>query len=365
MKLYILNESLERIKPISVYNSITWNTFYSEEGNFTLEIPLYLFKFVVPSEEEDRFIEYTRDPENIGVVEAVEKKTDESGQKSLVVKGRMCAGLLDRRVSYGDNSFEDKYPRSIIKNLLEDNFLSPNDPLRKINLISYTETDQPILEKIDYDLKRGDEILYTIKELCKITDFGFSMGLNADATKLRLKLYKGVDRTASQNIVVPFIIQQRRGIVTVMEYYKDDTNYKNYAEVDKENKVRTYYPKANQKAGLRRRETFYDMSSTSQTIRKADGTEIKIADVYYENMIINDTIANLIKALPTEYIDSELNHQLVKKFRSSIYLGDLITIKDDESGFSMDTQISGATEVESKEGYQVQLQLGTNNVGYE
>ena len=362
MKIYILNESLERIKPVSIYDSITWNTFYAKEGNFTLEIPLYWFEFVVPSEEEDRFIEYTRDPDNIGVIETVEKKTDDSGQKSLIVKGRMSTALLDRRISYGDNNFENKYPRSIIKNLLEDNFLSPSDTLRKIDLIEYTESKQPVLKKIDYDLKRGDEILYTIKQLCQITDFGFNMGLNSDATKLQFMLYQGNDRTASQNDLVPFIIQQKRGIVTVMEYYKDDTKYKNYAEVDKENKVRTYCPKTNQKSGLRRRETFFDMSSVSQTIRKADGTEVKIADIYYENMIINDTIAKLMQLQPTEYVDSEINKQLVKKFRNDVYLGDWITVKDDESGFSMDTYISGATEVESKEGYQIQLQLGSNSI---
>lgn len=360
MRIYVLNEKLERIKPVSIYTSITWNTFYKEEGNFTLEVPLDLFKFIVPSENEDRFIEYTRDPKNIGVIEAVEKKTDASGQKSLVVKGRMCSALLDRRVSYGGNSFEDKYPRSIIKTLLEDNFLSPSDTLRKISLISYEELEQPILEKIDYDLKRGDEILYTIKELCNISDFGFCMGLNFDATQLELKLYRGVDRSASQALTTPFIIQQRRGIVTVMEYYKNDTEYKNYAEVNKENNVRTYYPKTSQKSGLRRRETFFDMSSTSQTIRKADGTEIKIADKYYENMIINDTISRLEKLLPSEYVDTEINQQLAKRFRSSLYLGDKITVKDDESGFSMDTYISGATEVESNEGYQIQVQLGSN-----
>ncbi len=362
MKIYILNDKLERIKPISIYTSLTWNTYYQNIGNFTLNVPLYLFEYLVPSEESDVFIEYTRDKRNIGVVESINKSTDDDGQKSLIVKGRMGTSLLNRRVSMGDNNFEDKYPREIVKTMLEANFLSPSDILRKIDLISYSEAKQPQLLKTDYEQKRGDEVISSIEELSKASNFGFYMGLSEDATQLEFNIYQGVDRSLNQSEVAPFVVQQRRGISTVMDYYKDSTDYKNYAEVDKEDQVRTYYPKTNQKSGLQRRETFFDMSAVSQTITQSDGTEIVIADNYYENMIINDTISRLQDLLPTEYVDAELNKQVVAKFRESLYLGDIITLKDDESGLIMNTIISGATEVESKSGYEISLQLGDNNI---
>lgn len=363
MKLFLLNEQLERMKPISVYESLTWNTFYREEGNFTLVVPISLFPYLLPEENKDIFLENTNDV-NIGIVESVEKTTNENNQKALTVKGRLATGLLDRRVSLGGKNYEDKSPAEVAKDFLEANFTAPTDTLRKISLIEYTFENQPILSDIDYELKRGTNGLEFLKSLAKISDFGFYMGLNSNSTKLSLNIYTGTDRSLSQNIVKPFVIQQKRNTVVQIDYFRDIEPHKTWAEIDKENNKRTTYsnPSNSTLSGLRRKEVYLDLSSISQTITQADGTQVVIQNKYYENMIKNEAKSEMEALVTTEYLDSELNEQISKKFKKEVYLGDRITIKDDESGFNQDIDITGATEVWSNKGYEVSLQIGQNTL---
>lgn len=363
MKLFLLNEKLERIKPISVYESLTWNTFYKEEGNFTLIVPISLFPYLLPEENRDIFLENTADA-NIGIVESVEKTTNENNQKALTVKGRLAVGLLDRRVSVEGKNYENKSPTEVTKDFLETNFTAPSDTLRKISLIEYTFENQPTLPNVDYELERGTDGLELLKSLAKISDFGFYMGLNPNGTKLSLNIYTGTDRSLSQNTVKPFVIQQRRNTVAQIDYFRNIEPHKTWAEVDKENDKRTTYsnPSDSTLSGLRRKEVYLDLSSISQTITKADGTQVVIQDKYYENMIKNEAKSKMETLITTEYLDSELNEQTSKKFKKEVYLGDRITIKDDESGFDQDTYITGATEVWSNKGYEVSLQIGQNTL---
>lgn len=363
MKLFILNEQLQRTKPITVYESLTWNTFYREEGNFTLVVPMDLFPYLSPSESEDIFLENTDDV-NVGLIETIEKTVDDNNQKSLTVKGRLCVCLLDRRVTLDGKNYENKTAAEVVDDFVFTNVTSPKNNLRTISLIEYNLSQQPTLEDIDYELERGLDGLELLKALSKISNFGFYMGFNTTYDKLQLNLYIGTDRSLNQNIVRPFVIQQKRNTVVQIDYFKDVSSHKTWAEVDKENEVRTTYVAENDKtlSGLRRKETYFDLSSMSQTITQADGTQIVIRDDYYENMIQNESKSRMESLVKNEYLDSQLNSQIASKFKNEIYLGDRITIKDDEIGFIQDIDITGATEVWSGDGYEVSLQIGQNTL---
>ena len=366
MKLYILNEELQRIQPINVYESVTWESFYREEGNFTLKLPLNLFKVIVPEDDSVVFIENTEESD-LGIVESVEKTVGDNNNKLLVIKGRLASCILESRVSIGSNVFKDSYPRDILKTVLEDNFLSPKDTLRAIDILDYQVSEQPILSQVNYELLRGIDGLQITKDVCEIGDCGFSMGLKElsnGEVKLQFRLYKGVNRSLGQYINKPFVIQQKGNSVVQIDYFKSSKDKRTFAEIDKEYNVRTTYPKTVEasNSGLHRKETYIDLSSVSQTIILEDGTEVVIEDQYYENMIQNEVAVRMSSLVTTEYLDADLNALIASKYKKEVFLGDTITIKDEELGFFSDIVLTGATEVWSNKGYEVSLQIGTNTV---
>lgn len=367
MEIYLLNADLKRFMAVRKYSSLTWNTFFNSVGNFTLEVALDLVAGINLGsiQENDIFVENTDDPNNVGVIEAVDKTTDENGEKTLLLKGRMSSTLLDRRVSLYTNEFQDKNPAYCVDSFMQTNVLDPKDVNRKISIIAYDKSVQPAELsgiKIDYELKRGVDGLQFIQDICVLADIGFSFGIN-ESEKFELMLYKGKDRTVDQDANGIILIEQRKGTAFNLGYYKDTTLLKTWSTIDKENGVITSHPisSADGKSGLKRREMFLDLSSISQTITKEDGTQVVIADNYYNNMIQNEAKTRMSEQVVTEYMDAEIQRDIARRFRKDFYLGDTVTINDNELGLSYDAPITGATEVYSSDkGYELSLQIGKN-----
>lgn len=363
MKLHILDETLKRVRPISIHSSLTWNTYFGAESTFSLECPLMYFNNLNPK-LNDVFIENTHDKENIGVVESIDKMEDDEGTKYLLVKGRMANVLLNRRVQLEAVDYKGTSPVDIISDLMNNNFINPKDSNRTLDLIEFDVSEQPDLPAIDYALVRGAYCGDVILDLSKLASFGFSVKLNDEGTKLKLKLYKGVNRSIDQNNFDPIIIQRKRRTAYAVNYYLDTTQKKTWAAVDKENNVPTTYPEESSEglSGLKRKETFIDLSSVSQTITKADGTQVIIEDKYYKNMITNEAATRLSSMENTEYLDSSLPDEISKRFRESFYLGDIVTVQDDDTGLVENHRLTGAVEVWDKSGYQIDVQIGDNAV---
>lgn len=364
MELHILNENLERIKPVSIYTSLTWSTYFNGESTFILKCPLIYFDSLNPR-ETDRFLENTQDTEHVGVIESIDKTEDDDGTKMLSVKGHMAEVVLNRRVQLEAVEYKDKNPVAIVGNLMQDNFISPEDLNRVISLIEFDEAEQPILEDIDYELVRGAYCGDVISDIGDISNFGYSVKLNDSGTKFKLQLYKGVNHSTEQNVNDHIVIQRKRRTAYEINYYLDTTQKKTWAAIDKENNVPTTYPADSSKglSGLKRKEIFLDLSSISQTITKADGTQVVIEDKYYNNMITNETITRLASMVDTEYLDSSLPDEMARRFRKDFYLGDIVTVHDDDTGLIENHRLTGAVEVWDKSGYHVEVQIGENVVG--
>lgn len=364
MKIYALDENLKRAKPISLYTSLTWNTiFNSEISSFTLECPLGYFNYLCPR-DKDIFIENTYDKNHIGLVESIDKVEDDEGVKYLVVKGHTSEVILNRRVQLEALEYKDTSPATIIYNMLQDNFINPKDSNRFLDLIEFDISEQPELSKVDYELMRGAYCGDVIFDLCRLSSFGFYLKLNDSGTKLKLQLYVGSNRSADQQINDPVVIQRKKRTAYSVNYYLDSTQKRTWAAVDKENNVPTSYPSSSSEglSGLKRKETYIDLSSVSQTITKADGTQIVIEDKYYNNMINNEAATRLLSMGNTEYLDSALPDEISKKFRETFYLGDIITVQDDDTGLIENHRLTGAVEVWDKSGYQIEVQIGDNSI---
>lgn len=365
MDINLLNEKLERIDIIRKYKSLTWNTYYNSQGDFSLLCPLETFKRMNIGDCE-RFIEIPIDNHHIGIIESINKNTSDDGEIIVTIKGRMADSLLDRRVQLTAKEYKNKLPIDIVNDVLNQNFISPDDENRTLSLITFNAQNQPEFSKIDYELLRGLDCAYILHDICSLLGAGLSVRISKNFKNLEVLLYLGTDRSLDQNNNTPVVIHQKRGTVLNISYFKNTTGHKTWAAVDKEFDVPTSFPLNSDDGlqGLKRRETYFDLSSMSQTIIKADGTEVVIEDRYYENMIQNEAKTRLSKLVITESLDSVVPKNIAKDFRHKLYLGDIVTVHDEETGLQIDTIISGSTEVWSENGYELMLQIGEDSSNY-
>ena len=354
MEIYVRDENLKRVSIISQFSSLTWLTKYRHVGNFTIECSMKYFNLFKTKGE--KFIENTADPWNLAYVESVEKSTTDAGDKVLKIKGKMALGWLKNRVILADTYFEQKDIGYIAESLMKSNVTEPSDPSRSIPIIRWAEVGE--WGKQDLRLSRGSTLLQALYDLSKPQDLGLVMEF-CDDEKLNLKIYQGVNRTTNQTEALPVTLEQTRGTAGQIEYYLDNSTLATWVAIDKENKVPTEYGSG---SGLNRKEVFLDYSSVNQTITQSDGSEVKIADQYYQNMIINKAQAELEKMVETQYLDVQTTQLLAMRFRDSLYLGDFVTVVDTDTGFTQDQQVTAATEIWDSRGYTLSLQVGKSSI---
>ncbi|MHC1723975.1 MAG: hypothetical protein AB9836_12320 [Aminipila sp.] len=202
MEIYILNEKMDRIGTVDVYQSFSWNTSYSDVGSFELHCPIKLFSLL----KEDRIVQNTEDDMHNGIIEHVEKSQDDEGVEKLIVKGRMIEAYLERRIALGSYTFVDTQPAQIIGNLITQNVIAPSDKDRKI--------DMQINELVNADegtvcyAGANEKLLDVTKKVCSAAQLGFRLYADDENKWFTFDIFKGVNRTEEDNTTTSIEVQK-------------------------------------------------------------------------------------------------------------------------------------------------------------
>ena len=194
MEIYVLDKNLNRIEsPIDLYESFQWSPKFNDVGSFQLDCPLEFFDIL----QKGLYIENTEDKKHAGVIEYLEKKTNDDGFESLMVKGRMLESIFDRRIALGNYQYQAVQPAAIISDLLTQNAINPTDSSRVIpNLVIGNMPDSSI-GSIDYGTSNS-HLLSEILNICKSAKLGLSVHVN-DSNQIQVDLYQGENRTEQAN----------------------------------------------------------------------------------------------------------------------------------------------------------------------
>lgn len=350
MEIYILNDKLERVKRIGLYSSIVWTQSYFGIGSFEIACSTSLLEYLNFDKTKDVYIENTADPNNIGVVEFIEKVEEENGSESLSVKGNMAKTLLNRRGAMGVYSFTEKTPWYIINNMMQKNVVSPTESERKIDLI-VMGIDPFLRTLITY--KSEDQMLGNeIQNICEGTGFGYLLKQNRN-NKLQLDIYQGVDRTIDQQVNPAIVFSRSMNNISTLEYSKDASTYVNFAYVQGDEGINTTMQIENM-TGLYRREYSMDLTSVSKWIG-----EVEIEDRYYLNMIRRKAEEKLKKMVFSEVIEVTTDTRRQNfVFREDYYLGDIVTCIDQKLGIVSNQRITEVMETWDENGYNIHPTLG-------
>lgn len=263
MDLTVLNTNNIKIAKIDVYESLIWTDRYSKCGDFELYMPI---SGLIPWYLKQENVLITNQSEHGMIIETIETTSDAETGNHLIVSGRSLESILDRRIIWGQQSFNGNLQNGI-ETLINSCFIDPTDSKRKVDNFVFKQSTDPAITELTFEAQYlGDNLLEVVEKLCGDYGIGYKITLN-DERQYVFELYAGVDRSYNQ-IENPYVVfsPEFENIIN-SKYITSSTNYKNVTLVAGEGEGAdrvTVTVGSNDVTGLERRETFTDASDVSQ-----------------------------------------------------------------------------------------------------
>lgn len=288
-----------------------------------------------------------------GVINSVNvENKGNSSAPSLVVSGSLVNVYLYRRICWGLYTFNGK-PLKAVNDMLDKHVVNPQDKKRAISDIELEEPDD-VGESISYQ-NTGKNVGESIEALCATVEAGFYLKFYPGERKMKFKAYKGVDRTISQQFVPPVVISQSFESLMSSVYDESDADHKNVALVAGEGEGTDRVMKqVGEVEGKNRIELFVDAREIQST--NDDGSVIPKEE--YESMLEQKGTESLSELQVAKSFSCGINTQASFQYGVDFFLGDKVSVNDEQSGVMADAIVSEAEHVFDSKGYSLNITFG-------
>lgn len=277
--LYVRDKETRKIiKIVEEFLSLVWTERYQEAGDFVLQMPVTVDN--IDLFRRGRYISLDDSEESmiIQTINLTESYGGEEEDPVLEISGKSVTCILERRFNksklwefqgyrgrLGTIAYSGSFS-SVCQEIIEDDAINPiknqwiwyhhdletdtwvpgfdyglgpedhyvslkgfePDHARKINNLIFTNkvtsSVDPFVEVSYTELKP----LYDIfKNICKRYLMGFRVIINKN-DEFELQVYGGSDRTTNQKTLNPVIFNPIMDNISYVNYYEDESNYKNY-----------------------------------------------------------------------------------------------------------------------------------------
>ena len=318
--------------------SAIWTRAYNKPGDFEIYTPATpeLLNLIA----EDCYITRQGD-DGVMVVERFELTTDAEDGDFVKVSGRSAACLLDRRIILEQTTLSGRVDRAVYK-LINENASNPSDADRRLPLVMAAPD---VLADTISAQHTGTNLLEAVEAICAAYGMGFRVVSDSKTEiVLRVELYVGKDRRASQSINSSVIFSPEFENLLSTNYAFDVSKYKNVAIVAGEGegkaRKRAVYGAG---AGLMRRELFVDARDMSTN----DG---EISDSEYTAQLEARGAEKLAEAQAVEAFDGEVDTAHTFALDVDYTVGDVVTVEN-EYGIRADSRIVAVSEFWDEAGY--------------
>lgn len=235
MNISVLNKDFQVIFVLDTYESLLWTDRYSKEGEF--EIYTTISKQIVDNLKPDFYLSI-KDSEHIMIIEDIEIEADVEDADKIKITGRSIESILDRRIIWGEQTLKGKL-ETIIKNLINGNIVNPSNADRAIPNFIFEDSGDESINQIDVDEQfEGEDLLAIISSLCEKNEIGFKVTLD-DSDRFVFKLFKGVDRSYSQDALPWVVFRPDFDNVVTSNYIEEKSNYKTITLISGTETIRT------------------------------------------------------------------------------------------------------------------------------
>lgn len=320
MELLIMDENFAGVSTLDIFESLIWTDRYYACGDFEIYMPCS--EKMLSTLKQDMYL-YLRESEHIMIIEDIQIDTDVEDGAHLTVTGRSLESILDRRVIWNLTTLSGGLQAGI-KQLLNENAISPSDPARAIpNLIFKDSTDSKITNLALNAQYYGENLYDVICEVCESNEIGFKIILN-ESNQMVFSLYAGTDRSYEQTENPYVIFSPGFDNLLNSNYISSKKTLKTVTMItgegegsDKKKAVAECSNGAG--SGLNRREMHTDASGISQT----DG-ENTIPDEDYTALLQRQGIDELAQNTRTESFEGEVSSGRTYTYGTDYFMGDIV-----------------------------------------
>lgn len=325
MDILVLDKNFISVDVIDTYESLIWTDRFNSHGDF--EIYTAISEKILNTLKKDYYL-WTQNSEHVMIIDTIQKDTDAEEGNKLIITGYSLESLLNRRVVWKQTILTGNLQNGI-KQLLDENIISPEIAERKIDNFIFEASDDSAITELTIEAQfTGDNLYDVIHAICLAYNIGFKITLNEN-NQFVFKLYSGVDRSYDQlnnpyvvfspnfeNIINSNFVSSNRNLKTVTLVAGEGEG--------SDRKTTVVEVSNGGGSGLERRELFTDARDISST---TDGKTLT-NDEYNEQLAQRGS-EDLSEYVTIDIFDGQVDANNMYVYGEDFFMGDIIQLTDE------------------------------------
>lgn len=359
MEFYVFDLDFNRLGMIDDFINVVIKPSYDSLGMLTMTIDGT--REIIDLLQVDRVLVKTTELTR-GYIIKTRDYLDENSSELEIIAPSLNVILNDRLV-LGQQEFTGMI-ENVMKSFVQVNAVSPANPNRVIPRLAISTNRGINITATEgtKDQQLGD-YLY---ELCKKHGVSFDILLDHTNKKFAFDVWQGVDRSTEQNVNPHVIFAKEFENVLKQNYVESITDEKTTAIVlgeEVEGQTQEIVTVNNEKAGFERKEILVE-SKNRKTYRDDNDIEITLTDAEYIQLLEEDGKNALSEYIPIRTFESDVDPLSNFIYEVDYFMGDKVSVRNDELGIILHTRIISVIEKADKKGQSVQLNFGSNIPGF-
>lgn len=296
-----------------------------------------------------------------------EIEVDERGKisENWIIKAVSLKGFLAQRITMppADKAYDyvNSNVETIMRDYVERNAISPDDLDRVIPNLAQSANEGKGLQTIFQT--RFKNLAEELGELSVVSGLGWNVRLDTAEQKFVFDVLQGRDLTASQNTLPPVIFSPKFNSLKQLSFTESELNYKNTAYVAGQGEgIERRVIEVGAASGLNRHEIFVDARDIAEEITPEDDGNPETSNEPIprpEQDVINDLTArgnqNLSEYDQEQFMEGQVLQKSPFIYKRDYDLGDIVTIRNDDWGITMDARITIVRESYSASGKAIEV----------
>lgn len=361
----IITTDFQLVAEIDNYESLLIENKWGGIGSLEMRINRHMKhaneltknRIIFPSAEKDKPF----------IIKHREIEIDENGKASenWIIKAVSLKGLLGQRITIPPVGEAYDYlntkAETIMRTYVERNAITPSDSDRIIpNLVQ------------SLDESKGPQLIYQTRfknladeqeELSLVSGLGWNVRLDTQSQTFVYDVLEGRDLTVNQKTLPPVIFSPKFNSLKQLSYVESELNYKNTAYVAGQGEgIERRLVEVGTSSGLNRHEIFVDARDVSEEVTPPDDGDPETPNDPIprpEQEIIDDLIArgnqNLADYEQEQFLEGQVLQKSPFEYKHDYDLGDVVTIRNEDWGVTMDARITVIRESYSASGKAIEL----------
>lgn len=348
--------------------SVIWRSKYYGVGDFQIDIEVN--QNTVDWLQLGYYITRPNNAE-VGVIETISATNSINDGFVITASGRFAKSILNRRHIYKLSGHTNTATilrgkvEAAVRQVVSDNAINCSfDTARNIPVLALG-AESGIEDIIVDENGKAAQKQVSYQNLFEYTEsvleeYGLAatVTLDIDEWKLKYKIYRGKDRSATNtDDNPPVVFSQEFDNLTDSTYSIDEKSEKNTALIGGvgEDLARFYSLLADGSTGLSRRETWVDASSINKTYKDESNTEKEYTDSEYDEMLKMQGKQGIAKLIVIEDFKGTIditNGNYI--YGRDFTLGDIVTVQDNALGKFINVRITEILEYQDENGYTIE-----------